>query len=167
MRHNFIGMVISTAMDKTVRVRVPKRVMNRHVQKELLVHKNYMAHDEFEKCKLGDIVRIEHCRKLSRHKSFAVAEIVKAARSWTDPETGETVSRFAVRSISVSSASKKDFLQDMYLKEIRGYKPDSKAAKADVTTKEFSAPKSPEAPKNDINLEADIKTYEQKGVLSQ
>ncbi|KAJ1719963.1 hypothetical protein LPJ53_005352 [Coemansia erecta] len=161
MRHNFIGMVISTAMDKTVRVRVPKRVMNRHVQKELLVHKNYMAHDELEKCKLGDIVRIEHCRKLSRHKSFAVAEIVKAARSWTDPETGE------VHLISVSSASKKDFIQDMYLKEIRGYKPDSKAAKADVTTKEFAAPKSPEAPKNDVNLEADIKTYEQKGVLSQ
>ncbi|KAJ2237542.1 hypothetical protein H4R99_007761 [Coemansia sp. RSA 1722] len=89
MRHNFIGMVISTAMDKTVRVRVPKRVFNRHVQKELLLHKNYMAHDELEKCKLGDIVRIEHCRKLSRHKSFAVAEIVKPTRTWTDPETGE------------------------------------------------------------------------------
>ncbi|KAI9506771.1 30S ribosomal protein S17 [Coemansia spiralis] len=88
MRHNFIGMVISTAMDKTVRVRVPKRIMNHHVQKEVLLHKNYMAHDEFEKCKLGDIVRIEHCRKLSRHKSFAVAEIVKPARTWTDPDTG-------------------------------------------------------------------------------
>ncbi|KAJ2844511.1 hypothetical protein GGI22_006853, partial [Coemansia erecta] len=56
MRHNFIGMVISTAMDKTVRVRVPRRTMNRHVQKEILVHKNYMAHDEFEKCNLGDVV---------------------------------------------------------------------------------------------------------------
>ncbi|KAJ2595308.1 hypothetical protein GGF39_003877, partial [Coemansia sp. RSA 1721] len=144
MRHNFIGMVISTAMDKTVRVRVPKRVFNRHVQKELLLHKNYMAHDELEKCKLGDIVRIEHCRKLSRHKSFAVAEIVKPTRTWTDPETGETASRFAVRGFSATSVSKKDFLQDLYLKEVRNYKPDAKASKADVTTKEFAAPKVPE-----------------------
>ncbi|KAJ1738260.1 hypothetical protein LPJ78_005727 [Coemansia sp. RSA 989] len=58
-------------------------------------------------------------------------------------------------------------LQDMYLKEIRNYKPDAKAAKADVTTKEFTAPKVPEAPKNDINLEADMKTYEQTGALNQ
>ncbi|KAJ1890534.1 hypothetical protein LPJ66_007419 [Kickxella alabastrina] len=167
MRHNFIGMVVSTAMNKTVKVRVPKRVMNNYVQKELLVHKNYMAHDEFEHCKLGDIVRIEHCRKLSRHKSFAVAEVVKPARTWTDPETGETASRFAVRSFSVSSAAKKDFLQDLYLKEIRGYKPDVKAAKAEVTTKEFAAPKVPKVPKNDVNLDADIKAYEQSGVLTQ
>ncbi|KAJ2629316.1 ATP synthase F0 subcomplex subunit H atp14 [Coemansia sp. RSA 1290] len=55
----------------------------------------------------------------------------------------------------------------MYLKEIRNYKPDAKAAKADVTTKEFTAPKVPEAPKNDINLEADMKTYEQTGALNQ
>ncbi|KAJ2517616.1 hypothetical protein GGI11_003104 [Coemansia sp. RSA 2049] len=152
MRQNFIGMVISTAMDKTVRVRVPKRVMNRHVQKEILVHKNYMAHDEFEKCNLGDVVRIEHCRKLSRHKSFAVAEIIKAARTWTDPDTG--------------IVHLKDMLQDLYLKEIRNYKPDPKAAKAEVTTKNFVAPKVPEAPKNDIKLESDIKAYEQSGVVN-
>ncbi|KAJ2237541.1 hypothetical protein H4R99_007614 [Coemansia sp. RSA 1722] len=60
-----------------------------------------------------------------------------------------------------------DFLQDLYLKEVRSYKPDAKASKADVTTKEFAAPKVPEVPKNDINLEADLKTYENNGVLSQ
>ncbi|KAI9474606.1 hypothetical protein LPJ78_005728 [Coemansia sp. RSA 989] len=89
MRHNFIGVVISTAMDKTVRVQVAKRVMNHHVQKEVLRHKVYMAHDELEKCVNGDVVRIEHCRKLSRHKSFAVAEVIKPARQWIDPETGK------------------------------------------------------------------------------
>ncbi|KAJ1834094.1 hypothetical protein LPJ70_006361, partial [Coemansia sp. RSA 2708] len=55
MRHNFIGVVISTAMDKTVRVQVAKRVMNHHVQKEILRHKVYMAHDELEKCNNGDV----------------------------------------------------------------------------------------------------------------
>ncbi|KAJ1767468.1 hypothetical protein GGH19_003900 [Coemansia sp. RSA 1807] len=88
MRHNFIGIVISTAMDKTVRVQVAKRVMVHRFQKEVLRHKVYMAHDEMENCNNGDVVRIEHCRKLSRHKSFAIAEVIKPARSWTDPETG-------------------------------------------------------------------------------
>ncbi|KAJ1856793.1 hypothetical protein IW147_004095 [Coemansia sp. RSA 720] len=145
MRHNFIGIVISTAMDKTVRVQVAKRVMVHRFQKEVLRHKVYMAHDELENCNSGDVVRIEHCRKLSRHKSFAVAEVIKPARSWTDPETGI----------------------DMYLREIRNYKPDAKAAQADVTTKEFAAPKVPAPPQNDINLDADMKTYEQTGTLGQ
>ncbi|KAJ1956280.1 hypothetical protein GGI12_005346 [Dipsacomyces acuminosporus] len=79
----------------------------------------------------------------------------------------QAVSRLAVRSFSASSATKKDLLQDLYLKEIRGYKPDAKAAKADVTTKEFVAPKTPEVPKSDINVEADLKTYEQNGTLAQ
>ncbi|KAJ1791789.1 hypothetical protein LPJ62_001197 [Coemansia sp. RSA 2167] len=130
MRHNFIGIVISTAMDKTVRVQVAKRVMVHRFQKEVLRHKVYMAHDEMENCNNGDVVRIEHCRKLSRHKSFAIAEVIKPARSWTDPETGI-------------------------------------AAQADVTTKEFAAPKVPAPPQNDINLESDMKTYEQTGTLGQ
>lgn len=89
MRHNFIGMVVGTAMQKTVKVLVPKRIMNHHVQKEVLLHKKYLAHDELDQCKLGDVVRIEHCRRVSKRKSFAVAEVVKPARTWTDPDTGE------------------------------------------------------------------------------
>ncbi|KAJ1779721.1 hypothetical protein LPJ54_000692 [Coemansia sp. RSA 1824] len=191
MRHNFIGIVISTAMDKTVRVQVAKRVMVHRFQKEVLRHKVYMAHDEMENCNNGDVVRIEHCRKLSRHKSFAVAEVIKPARSWTDPETGIAARHIAARSFSVATATKKgkhasltthaailtanlltcylllDILQDMYLREIRNYKPDAKAAQADVTTKEFAAPKVPAPPQNDINLESDMKTYEQTGTLGQ
>ncbi|KAJ2500855.1 hypothetical protein GGH96_002376 [Coemansia sp. RSA 1972] len=167
MRHNFIGIVISTAMDKTVRVQVAKRVMVHRFQKEVLRHKVYMAHDEMENCNNGDVVRIEHCRKLSRHKSFAIAEVIKPARSWTDPETGIAARHIAARSFSVTTATKKDILQDMYLREIRNYKPDAKAAQADVTTKEFAAPKVPAPPQNDINLESDMKTYEQTGTLGQ
>ncbi|KAJ2156365.1 hypothetical protein GGF46_005239 [Coemansia sp. RSA 552] len=89
MRHNFIGIVISTAMDKTVRVQVARRVTIPRIQKEVMRHRVYMAHDELERCNNGDVVRIEHCRKLSRHKTFAIAEIIKAARTWTDPDTGK------------------------------------------------------------------------------
>jgi small subunit ribosomal protein S17 len=55
----------------------------------ITTHKNYFAHDENEKCHLGDVVRIEACRPLSKMKHFAVAEIVRPARRWRDPETGE------------------------------------------------------------------------------
>ncbi|KAJ2077931.1 hypothetical protein H4R24_004816 [Coemansia sp. RSA 988] len=75
----------------------------------------------------------------------------------------QTVGRVAIRSLSASSVAKKE----LYLKEIRSYKPDASAAKADVSTKEFAAPKAPEAPKNDIDLKSDLKTYEQAGVLTQ
>ncbi|KAJ1735379.1 hypothetical protein LPJ61_000584 [Coemansia biformis] len=60
-----------------------------------------------------------------------------------------------------------DFLQDLYLKEIRSYRPDAKASKADVSVKEFAAPKTPDVPKSDINLAEDLKAYEQTGVLAQ
>lgn len=43
-------------------------------------HKNYLAHDENETCKLGDVVRIEACRPLSKHKHFSVAEVIRSAK---------------------------------------------------------------------------------------
>ncbi|PVU91963.1 hypothetical protein BB561_004108 [Smittium simulii] len=88
-RINFTGMVVGTAMQKTVKVRVPKRKIHPIVRKEILRHKNYLAHDELEKCKLGDIVRIESCHKISTRKSFAVAEIIRKGKFYIDPETGK------------------------------------------------------------------------------
>ncbi|KAJ1917178.1 hypothetical protein H4219_003368 [Mycoemilia scoparia] len=82
-------MVVSTAMNKTVKVRIPKRVVHPIVKKEIVQHKNYLAHDENEKCNLGDVVRIEHCGKISKLKSFAVAEVLRPARTYTDPDTGK------------------------------------------------------------------------------
>ncbi|ORX90547.1 nucleic acid-binding protein [Basidiobolus meristosporus CBS 931.73] len=89
MRQNFIGMVVGTAMRKTVKVRVPRHIPHPVVKKIITLHKNYLVHDEKSKCELGDVVRIEACRPLSKRKSFTVAEIIKPARKWVDPETGE------------------------------------------------------------------------------
>jgi small subunit ribosomal protein S17 len=55
----------------------------------MLSHKNYLAHDESGGCILGDIVRIQACRPLSKKKHFSVAEVMKKARTYTDPETGK------------------------------------------------------------------------------
>ncbi|RKP12323.1 hypothetical protein BJ684DRAFT_21127 [Piptocephalis cylindrospora] len=91
MRQNFLGMVIGTAMQKTVKVRVPRHRAHPVVHKIITTHKNFLAHDENEKCSVGDVVRIEQCRPLSRRKHFAVAEVIRAAPKYTDPETGEVL----------------------------------------------------------------------------
>ncbi|ORX61563.1 30S ribosomal protein S17 [Hesseltinella vesiculosa] len=81
MRQNFVGMVIGNAMQKTVKVKVVREKMHPIVLKSIRSHKNYLAHDENELCKLGDVVRIEACRPLSKRKSFTVAEIVRSAKA--------------------------------------------------------------------------------------
>ncbi|KAI8997779.1 30S ribosomal protein S17 [Pilobolus umbonatus] len=80
MRQNFVGMVISNAMQKSVRVKVTSHKVHPVVLKTMKTHKNYIAHDENQVCKLGDIVRIEACRPLSKHKHFAVAEIIRSVK---------------------------------------------------------------------------------------
>ncbi|SAM06771.1 hypothetical protein [Absidia glauca] len=77
MRQNFVGMVVSNAMEKTVKVKVIRQKLHPIVLKTMKTHKNYLAHDENQLCGLGDVVRIEACRPLSKHKKFTVAEIVQ------------------------------------------------------------------------------------------
>ncbi len=75
-RKTRVGRVVSDRMDKTVVVAVEtprrhplyKKVMKRAVK--------YKAHDEGNKCGLGDIVRIEETRPLSRLKRWRVAEVI-------------------------------------------------------------------------------------------
>ncbi|CAG8756395.1 30S ribosomal protein S17 [Gigaspora rosea] len=88
-RQNFFGIVVGTAMQKTVKVRVARQFVHPIVRKIITRHKKFLAHDEKEICSLGDVVRIEACRPISKRKSFTVAEIIRPARTWTDPSTGE------------------------------------------------------------------------------
>ncbi|CAJ0757381.1 5608_t:CDS:2 [Entrophospora sp. SA101] len=76
-RQNFVGIVIGTAMRKTVKVNVARQATHPIVRKIITKHKKFFAHDEEEKCKLGDVVRIEACRRLSKNKSFTVSEIIR------------------------------------------------------------------------------------------
>ncbi|KAI9496886.1 30S ribosomal protein S17 [Zychaea mexicana] len=81
MRQTFFGMVTSTSMSKTVKVKVTRSKLHPVVLKTIKSHKNYLAHDENQLCGLGDVVRIEACRPLSKNKHFAIAEIVRSANA--------------------------------------------------------------------------------------
>jgi small subunit ribosomal protein S17 len=64
--------VVSDKMDKTVIVRVERRVMHPLYKKFIRRSKKYAAHDETNDAKAGDVVRIRECRPLSRRKRWEV-----------------------------------------------------------------------------------------------
>ncbi len=71
-RRVFQGRVVKDAKDKTVVVRVERRVQHPLYKKFIRRSKKYMAHDEDNVCKAGDLVRIRECRPLSKRKCWEV-----------------------------------------------------------------------------------------------
>jgi small subunit ribosomal protein S17 len=66
------GVVVSDTCDKTVIVRVERRVIH-PVYKKFVTHsKKYAAHDENNSCRAGDVVRIEESRPISKRKCWVV-----------------------------------------------------------------------------------------------
>ncbi len=78
-RQQKLGTVVSDKMDKTVVVQVDRRVMHPLYGKFMKRRSRFMAHDEKNACKVGDAVRIEETRPMSRHKRWTVKEILKKA----------------------------------------------------------------------------------------
>ncbi|WP_416208855.1 30S ribosomal protein S17 [Chloroflexus sp.] len=72
-----VGRVVSDKMDKTVVVAVDYLKPHPLYRKIIRRTKKFHAHDEENACKVGDVVRIEETRPLSRTKRWRVVEIVK------------------------------------------------------------------------------------------
>ena len=66
------GVVVSDACDKTIVVRVERRVMHPVYKKFIMRSKKYAAHDEADACKSGDKVYIRECRPISKTKRWEV-----------------------------------------------------------------------------------------------
>ena len=66
------GIVVSDKMDKTVTVKVERRVMHSLYKKFIRRSKKYSAHDENNACKVGDVVSIRECRPISKNKRWEV-----------------------------------------------------------------------------------------------
>ncbi len=74
-----IGVVISKKMAKTVTVLVERRVPHPLYKKIIKKRKKFLAHDEHEKCQVGDVVKIVETRPLSARKRWRVVEILGVA----------------------------------------------------------------------------------------
>jgi small subunit ribosomal protein S17 len=78
-RKERVGLVTSTAMNKTITVSVAGVKAHQLYKKRMKTDKKYKAHDEQETCQVGDLVRIRECRPLSKTKRWRLAEIIKRA----------------------------------------------------------------------------------------
>jgi small subunit ribosomal protein S17 len=78
-RNQKVGKVVSSKMEKSVVVTVD------YVRRHPIYHKRitrtsrFMAHDDQNRCKEGDIVRIEEIRPMSKNKRWIVREIIEGA----------------------------------------------------------------------------------------
>jgi small subunit ribosomal protein S17 len=72
-----IGRVVSDKMDKTVVVAVDYVRRHRLYHKRITRTSKFMAHDEQNSCKIGDTVRIEETRPMSKNKTWIVREVLE------------------------------------------------------------------------------------------
>lgn len=73
-------MVVSNAMNKTINVRVERRLQHPIYGKSVKKSKKFMAHDENNEANVGDLVRIMETRPLSKRKRWRLVEIIQRAK---------------------------------------------------------------------------------------
>src|SRR5688572_12459495 len=73
------GVVVSDKMQKTVVVEVTRNKTHPLYKKVVRVRKRFMAHDETNSAHIGDFVKIEETRPLSKRKSWSLTEIIRVA----------------------------------------------------------------------------------------
>nr|QCI06446.1 ribosomal protein S17 [Dictyurus purpurascens] len=71
-----IGIVISNKMDKTITVEVKKQISHKKYKKIIIKTNKYYAHDENNECHIGDKVKIQETRPLSKNKRWKLTELI-------------------------------------------------------------------------------------------
>ncbi len=82
------GVVTSNRMTKTVVVSIERRVMHPKYKKFLKRRTKVKAHDESDKCQIGDRVLVVECRPLSHQKRWRVRRILERARQTGQEPSG-------------------------------------------------------------------------------
>jgi small subunit ribosomal protein S17 len=71
-----IGTVVSNKMQKTIVVAVQSKYQSHLYSKFKIRTKRYLAHDEFNECKIGDQVIVKETRPLSRKKCWILKQVL-------------------------------------------------------------------------------------------
>ncbi len=75
---SLVGTVVSNRMDKTVVVLVERRIQHPLYKKYIRRSKKFHAHDADNICNIGDVVRIEECRPISKTKTWRLVNVIGA-----------------------------------------------------------------------------------------
>jgi len=71
-RRVMTGVVVSNSMDKTIVVKVERQIAHPKYKKLIRKSKKIHAHDESNKCQVGDVVSVVESRPLSKTKTWVV-----------------------------------------------------------------------------------------------
>lgn len=80
LRKEKIGVVTSNKMTKSITVAVERKVKHPKYGKFVKKTSTFMAHDEKNECNIGDTVRIEETRPLSKNKCWRLVEVIERAK---------------------------------------------------------------------------------------
>jgi small subunit ribosomal protein S17 len=75
------GVVVSDTNDKTIVVKVERRLRHPVFKKTVRMSKKYHAHDEKNEAKVGEIVRISETRPQSKLKRWVLVEKIDASKA--------------------------------------------------------------------------------------
>lgn len=76
----FTGVVVSDKMDKTIVVKISTKKLHPLYKKYVTKSVKYKAHDEKNDANIGDTVRIQECRPVSKDKCWALQEVLERAK---------------------------------------------------------------------------------------
>ncbi|MEI8053609.1 MAG: 30S ribosomal protein S17 [Bacteroidota bacterium] len=80
LRKTRVGVVSSNKMDKTITVKVERKIKHPLYGKFLKKSTSFHAHDEKNECSIGDIVKIMESRPLSKTKRWRLVEVVEKVK---------------------------------------------------------------------------------------
>ncbi len=80
VRKEKVGIVTSDKMDKSITVKVERRLQHPIYGKFVKKSTKFMAHDEENSCGIGDTVKIAETRPLSKNKRWRLVEIIERAK---------------------------------------------------------------------------------------
>ena len=80
LRKERVGLVVSNKMEKSIVVKVERRMRHLVYGKFVTKSTKFVAHDEKNECNIGDTVRIMETRPLSKRKNWRLIEITERAK---------------------------------------------------------------------------------------
>lgn len=98
------GVVLSTKMQKTIVIAVERRYLHPVMRKVVRRTKHYMAHDENNMAKVGNVVWIRECRPISKRKTW---ELISETEMKTAKVSGSQTAEKATPKTGAKTAAKK------------------------------------------------------------
>lgn len=80
LRKERVGLVVSNKMEKSIVVRIERKVKHPKYGKFVRKTTKLVAHDEQNECNIGDTVKIMETRPLSKNKCWRLIEIIERAK---------------------------------------------------------------------------------------